>query len=238
MMELRGGIDCLGGKGFFKAAVLGFETLYSFMNRSNPVYARFEDNSFYRPMYIVKPGLCANITRVPLGLRDLACAQKFSVRSIYLLAEFSYAMNDIAEIREHSRETSWPQSSVLISDYMASKNDQPSIEKYLVMCCLLYVLEMHKTKYTRAKIGALFERTFDILMEYFIAYAHQVDLALNGTVSSNIGSPLEVIFTFDETAPTRSPLSLGFSTSSRASPISTLPSGESQFVLIKTEAQL
>jgi hypothetical protein len=238
MIELRGGIDCLGGKGFFKAGILGFETLYSFMYRSNPSYPSIEDNSFYRPMYTVKPKLCATITRVPQGLRDLACEQKFSLRSIQLLDEFSHTMNDIAEIREYDRESGWPHSSVLVSEYMASKNDQPSIEKYLVLCCLLYVLEMRKSKYTRAKTEAIFERTFDILMEYFIAYAHQVDLALNGTVSSNIGSLLEVVFIYDGTASTGSPPLLSSSTSSKASPMAYFPDEDNQFFLIETEDQL
>lgn len=79
---------------------------------------------------------------------------------------------------------------------MVSRNDQPSIEKYLVLCCLLYVLEMRKRKYARAKTEAIFERTFDILMECFIAYAHQGDLALKRTISSNIGSLLEVVFMY------------------------------------------
>jgi hypothetical protein len=66
-------------------------------------------------------------------------------------------------------------------------------KNHLVLFCLL---EIHKRKSTRATTEAIFKRTFDILMKRFVAYAHQVDRALNGSISPNIGSLLEVVFLY------------------------------------------
>jgi hypothetical protein len=48
-----------------------------------------------------------------------------------------------------------------------------------------------------AFISASFPPIFDALLDHFIAYAHQVDLSLNGTLSSNQGTPFPVGFASD-----------------------------------------
>jgi hypothetical protein len=186
LVHLRGGLAKMGGQGFFKELVLGFEALYTLTEKSDPIYGKH----YYLPAYPSETSPIAVVTKIPSKFSTLSNSQIISRRLLGEVAKASgYHTGKDFEISNIC-------GSLRIVDYLNEQNSCLSIDKYLVLICVLYVLEMSTIFDTRFAMEASFALIFDRLMDHFIAYAHQVDLGLNGTVSSNSGSSFPIKFFF------------------------------------------